>query len=423
MQSVGAEEALSAVLAGHRVWVHEASMAPSSLVEALAAQRERLRDVSVVHLHTDGPAPHVSAECDGHIRHNALFVGPNVRAAVHEGRADFTPVFLSEVPLMIEDGTLPIDVALVQLSPPDAHGFCSLGMSVACTRAAVDHARVVIAEINPRVPRTMGNSAVHVKKIDFAVEVDRPLPESEPPILGDDERAIGAHVAELIPDGATIQVGIGAVPNAVLDALGRHRDLGIHTEMFSDGLLALIDSGAVTNHRKTRFERRVVTTFASGSRALRDFVDLNPYVEFHPTSIVNDPNEIKKQHRMCSVNSAIEIDLTGQVCADSMGERIHSGIGGQMDFVQGALRSPGGKAIIALPSTARGGTVSRIVPTLRPGAGVVTTRGHVNWVVTEHGAVNLRGQSLRRRAELLISVAHPAFREELRGAARGRRLV
>jgi 4-hydroxybutyrate CoA-transferase len=310
----------------------------------------------------------------------------------------------------------------VQLSPPDQHGFCRLGMGIATARAAVDHARHVIAEINPQVPRTLGNSAVHVSRLHAAVEVDRPLPEKAPAPFGELERAIGEHVAELVPHGATIQLGIGAIPNAVLAALGRHEDLGVHTEMFSDGLVGLCERGVVTNRRKTRFEGRVVTSFASGTRRLQEFVDDNPFVEFHPTSVVNDAHEISKQHAMTAVNSALEIDVTGQVCADSIGERIYSGIGGQMDFVQGALHSPGGKAIIALPSTTRRGDISRIVPRLRPGAGVVTTRGHVQWVVTEYGAVNLRGRSLRQRAELLISVAHPSFRGELRAAAVARKL-
>ena len=423
MKRVDGDTAVQKVLSGQRVYIHEASMAPQGLIDALVARAGDLERVEIVHLHTNASAPYVEPEYRGRLRHNALFVGPNVRAAVNDGRADFTPVFLSEIPHMFEDGTLPIDVAMLQVSPPDAHGFCSLGLSVACARAAADHGKVVIAEINPRVPRTSGNTAIHVNQIDFGVEVDRPLPEAASDAFGEVETAIGQHVARLVPDGATIQMGIGTIPNAVLDALKHHNDLGVHTEMFSDGLIPLVETGVVTNRRKSRFEGRTVVSFAMGTQRLNDFVNANPIVEFHPSNLVNDPNEIKKQHQMVAINSAIEVDLTGQVCADSMGERIHSGIGGQMDFVQGALRCREGKAIIALPSTARDGKMSRIVPLLQPGAGVVTTRGHVQWVVTEHGAVNLRGQSLRERAELLISVAAPDFRDELRSAARRRHLL
>jgi acetyl-CoA hydrolase len=392
-------------------------MAPVSLLEALTARAAQLRDVEVVHLHTEVEAPYVAPACRGHLRHNALFVGSNVRDAVASGRADFTPVFLSEIPTMLRDGPLRVDVAFLQLSPPDAHGFCRLGLSAACARAAADHAAVVVAELNPRVPSTSGNTAVHVDRIAVAVETSRPLPLHERAQLGEVEVAIGRHVAALIPDGATLQMGIGAIPDAVLQALADHRDLGIHTEMFSDGLVDLFERGVVTNRRKTRFEGRAVASFAVGSERLQRFVDRNPVVEFHPSNIVNDPNEIGKQHLMFAINSAIQIDLTGQICADSLGERIYSGIGGQMDFVQGAVRSPGGAPIFALPSTAAGGTVSRIVPRLAPGAGVVTTRGHVQWVVTEHGAVNLHGRTLRDRARLLTSIAAPPFRDELAAAA------
>lgn len=417
-----AESAVACIASSERVYVHEASMVPRSLLQALVARASELRDVELVHLHVDGPAPHVDPALVGHLRHNALFVGGNTRQAVAEGRADFTPVFLGEIPSMFRSRELPLDVAMVQVSPPDEHGYCRLGLSVACALPAVEAARIVLAELNPRVPRTMGNSAIHVSEITYAVEVDRPLPEVPPAAFGPVERSIGEHVARLVPNGATIQVGIGKVPNAVLAALCEHEELGVHTEMFSDGLLELVRRGVVTGRRKTRFERRVVTSFATGTAALHQFVHDNPFVEFHPSHVVNDPNEIRKQHAMVAINSALEIDLTGQVCADSMGEQIHSGIGGQMDFVQGSLRSPGGRAIIALPSTASGGQCSRIVPRLRAGAGVVTTRGHVQWVVTEHGAVNLRGRTLRERAELLIGIAHPDVRGELRAAAALRNL-
>ncbi|MBZ0115455.1 MAG: 4-hydroxybutyrate CoA-transferase [Sandaracinaceae bacterium] len=421
MKIVDAATALEQSLrSGMRVYVHEASMAPLSLIEAMTEHGRSLRGVEVVHLHTNAPAPYVDPSLEGHIRHNALFVGPNVRAAVQEGRADFTPVFLSEIPQLFRDGSLPIDVALVQLSPPDRHGFCRLGTSVATARAAVDNAAVVIAELNPRVPRTLGHSAVHVSRIDFAVEVDRALPELAPFDPSPIETEIGQHVAAQIPNGATLQMGIGAIPDAALAALRHHEDLGVHTEMFTDALIPLITSGVVNNRIKTHFAGRVLASFAMGSRVLYDFVDANPFVEFHPSELVNDPLEIMQNRAMMAINSAIEIDLTGQVCADSIGERIFSGIGGQMDFVRGAVRSEGGKAFIALPSTAKDGQISRIVPRLKDGAGVVTTRGHVQYVVTEHGVVNLRGRSLRQRADLLISIAHPDFRGELRAAAHAR---
>lgn len=418
-----ADDALGCLESGQRVFVHEAAMAPVSLVTALAERARSLRGVEVVHLHTNIEAPYAAKEMAEHVRHNALFVGPNVREAVQEGRADFTPVFLSEVPSLFRDGTLPLDIALVQVSPPNQHGYCHLGTSVAAARSAVDHARLVIAELNPQVPRTAGHVALHIDCIALAVEVDRPLPEHREAPPGPVERAIGAAVANEIPDGATLQIGIGAIPDAVLAALHGRSDLGIHTEMMSDGVLELIRAGAVTGARKSRFKRRVVTSFAMGTRALYDHCDDNPSVEFHPSDVVNDAGEIAAQTMMMAINSAIAIDLTGQVCADSMGDRIWSGIGGQMDFVRGAVQSAGGKAFIALPSTAKGGTLSRIVPRLAPGAGVVTTRGHVQWVVTEYGAVNLRGRTLRQRAEMLIGIAHPDFRAELRAAAVARCLA
>ncbi|MBS2022426.1 MAG: acetyl-CoA hydrolase/transferase family protein [Deltaproteobacteria bacterium] len=417
-----AAEAVACIQSGQRVYVHEAAMVPTSLTQALAERARDLHDVEVVHLHTNAPAPYVDPSLAGHVRHNALFVGPNVRAAVQEGRADFTPVFLSEVPSLFRDGTLPLDVALIQVTPPNRHGYCRLGVSIATARSAVDNARIVIAEINDRVPRSDGHSSIHESRIAFGVHVDRPLPEIDEGPPDEVSRAIGKLVAAEIPDGATLQMGIGSIPDATLDALTTRSDLGVHTEMFSDGLLRLVKSGAVTGSRKSRFKNRIVTSFAMGTRALYDHCDHNPSVEFHPSDVVNDAFEIASQHAMMAINSAIAIDLTGQVCADSIGDKIFSGIGGQMDFVRGAVQSPGGKAFIALPSTAKNGTVSRIVPRLAPGSGVVTTRGHVQWVVTEHGAVNLRGRTLRQRAEMLISIAHPDFQSELRKAAAERRI-
>jgi acyl-CoA hydrolase len=417
---VTADEAMRLVKSGDRVYLHEAAMAPTELLEALVRAADGLRDVETISLHTEGPAPYVAPELAGKIRHNALFVGANVREAVNDGRADYTPVFLSEVPRLIAEGRLPIDVALIQVSPPDRHGFCRLGTSIACARSAVENAKTVIGLVNPRVPLTLGNSAVHLSRFAALVETDRPLPAVQPHAAGDTECRIGEHVAALVPDRATLQMGIGAIPDAVLIFLGDREDLGIHTEMFSDGLVSLVEAGVVTNRFKNTWRGRVVTSFAVGTQRLYDFVDGNPFVEFHPTDIVNDTREIRRNDGMIAINSAVEIDLTGQVVADSIGSRIYSGIGGQMDFVRGAVLSKGGKAIIALPSTAKGGKISRIVPKIAEGAGVVTTRGHVQYIATEYGVVNLEAQSLRRRAELLISIAHPDMRPELRNAALNR---
>jgi acyl-CoA hydrolase len=419
---VSPDEALRVVESGHRVYLHEVAMTPHLLVDALCRRALELERVETVSLHTEGPAPYTSPEMAGHIRHNALFAGANVRQAINEGRADYTPVFLSEIPAMLRDGRMPIDVALLQVSPPDRHGYCRLGMSIACARAAAESARHVIGLVNLRVPHTMGNSALHVSRFDALVETDAPLPVIDAPEIGETERQIGEHVAQLVPDRATLQMGIGAIPDAVLACLRDREDLGVHTEMFTDGLVELAEAGVITNRFKSTWRGRIVTSFALGSRKLYDFVDGNPFVEFHTTDIVNDTREIRRIERMMAINSALEVDMTGQISADSIGQRIYSGIGGQMDFIHGANLAPEGKAIIALPSTAKGGTVSRIAATLQPGAGVVTTRGHVQYVATEYGVVNLEGQPLRRRAELLIGIAHPDFRAELRAAAAARRL-
>ncbi len=415
-----AAEAVQLIESGNRVYLHEAAMAPTELIAALADRATELTDVETMSLHTEGPAPYVAPEMAGHIRHNALFIGANVREAVNDGRADFTPVFLSDIPRQIATGRLPVDVALLQVSPPDKHGYCRLGTSIACARSAADNARIVIGQINPRVPQTMGNSGVHVSRFSVLTEVDRPLYAHEPGPIGEIESAIGTHIAALIPDRATLQMGIGAIPDAVLSCLQDRQDLGVHTEMFSDGLLDLVDSGVITNRFKTTWRGRIVASFAVGSQRLYDAVDLNPFVEFHGADVVNDTREIRRIEKMVAINSAIEIDLTGQIVADSIGTKIYSGIGGQMDFVHGAKLAPDGKAVIALPSTARGGKQSRIVPSIAPGAGVVTSRGHVQYVATEYGIVNLEAQPLARRAELLISIAHPDFRAELTDAAKAR---
>lgn len=417
---VSADEAARLVSPGDRVYLHEVAMTPHELLDALVRRAGELTGIEVVALHTEGPAPHTAPGVFEHIRHNALFVGANVRAAVNDGRADYTPVFLSRVPALFRNETLPLDVALLQVSPPDQHGFCRLGASIACARAASDCARTVIGLVNPQVPRTMGNSAVHVSRFAALVETDRPLPNGHAVDIGPVERAIGDHVANLVPERATLQLGIGAIPDATLACLTDREDLGVHTEMFSDGLVELAERGVITNKYKTLFPGRIVTSFALGSQRLYDFVDQNPFVEFHPSDIVNDTREIRRNDRMTAINSAIEVDLTGQVVADSIGSAIYSGIGGQMDFIWGANLSVGGRAIIALPSMAKGGAVSRIVAATKPASGVVTTRGHVQYVVTEYGSVNLAGQSLRRRAELLTSIAHPDAQPDLRAAALAR---
>lgn len=404
---------VSRIASGQRVFVHGAAATPTPLLDALGARAD-LHDVSLYHLHLAGPLPFGN----GHrgLFSNSLFTSPQLRNAIAEGDAEFVPVFLSDVPGLFRDGKVRLDVAIVQLSPPDRHGNCSLGTSVDTARAAVDNARVVLAEINQQMPRTHGNTVVPIARVDAFIHTDRPLPESPPAPSGPVEAAIGEIVAGLVDDGATLQLGIGAIPDAVLARLGNKHDLGLHSEMISDGVLPLVEGGVITNRKKAIHPGRTVASFVTGTRRLFDFIDDNLSVELHPCDRTNDPSLIRQNPAVCAINSALEIDLTGQVCADSIGHRIYSGIGGQVDFIRGASLSKGGKAIIALPSTASRGTVSRIVPALKEGAGVVTTRGHVHWVVTEYGAVDLHGMNLRQRAEALIGIAHPSFRAELREA-------
>ena len=411
-RAVAPADAVALIASGTRVFAHGAAATPFALLEALA-RRDDVDGVRLYHMHTEGPAPWTEPDRAARVRSVALFCGPSLRAPVDDGRADFVPVFLSDIPSLFTNGVIPLDVAMVQLSPPDAHGYCSLGTSVDCARAAVDSARFVIAEINEQMPRTLGNSAIPFERLDAFCVTDRPLPEHLPGKESAVEGRIGELVAALVEHRATLQLGIGAIPDAVLARLHDKQDLGIHTEMFSDRVVDLVESGAVSNRFKQIHPGRIVTSFVNGSRRLYDFVHDNPLVEFHPCDRTNDTAIIARNPRVTAINSAIEVDLTGQVCADSMGHHIYSGIGGQMDFIRGAARSRGGKPIIALPSTARAGAVSRITAELTPGAGVVTTRGHVHWVVTEYGAVNLHGMSLRERAEALISIAHPDFRAEL----------
>ena len=418
-RTVTAEEAVSVVKSGDRVFVHSVAAAPRRLVEALTARAPELRVVEIVSLHTEGPAPYAAPGMEKSFRVNALFVGPNVRGAVEEGRADYLPVFLSEVPNLFRSGILPLDVALVHVSPPDRHGFCSLGVSVDVTRAAVQTARTVIAQVNPRMPRTHGDGLIHVDAIDYQVVVDEPIHEAAPGEPSAVEQAIGGHCAELVEDGSTLQIGIGAIPHATLAALADHHRLGIHTEMLSDGVVDLVERGVVTGEAKRIHPGKIVAGFALGSRRLYDFLDDNPLVAMLDMAYVNDSAVIRRNPKVCAINSAIEVDLTGQVCADSIGDRQYSGVGGQMDFIRGAALADGGKPIIALPSvTSRG--ESRIVPLLKPGAGVVTTRAHVHWVVTEHGVANLYGRNLRQRARALIAIAAPPHREALERAARER---
>lgn len=412
MQIVSLQEAAAVVQSGHRVYVHAAAAAPQRLVCALAARAAELRCVEMVHLHTEGPAPYVAPELSASFHTTALFVGANTRAAVAGGEADYVPVFLSEVPQLFRNRIIPLDVALIQVSPPDRHGFCSLGVSVEATRAAVQAARIVVAEINPRMPRTHGDALIHASDIDWATEVEYELPSHAPAALSEVEQAIGRHVAALVEDGATLQLGIGSIPDAVLAALGGHRDLGIHSEMFSDGVVELVEKGVVTGIHKKTHPGKLVAAFVLGTRRLYDFVDDNPQVVMLSADYVNDTAVIRRNPRVTAINSAIEIDLTGQVSADSIGTRQYSGVGGQMDFIRGASLSPGGKPIIALPSvTAKG--ESRIVGLLKPGAGVVTTRAHVHYIATEHGVAHLYGRSLRQRAKALIAIAHPMHREAL----------
>jgi 4-hydroxybutyrate CoA-transferase len=419
MRIVSAAQAVAGIQSGQQVYVHCAAAAPSVLLDALVARAPELRDVGMIHLHTEGPGPHLAPEMAPHFRHRALFVGPNARAAVNDGRADYVPIFLSDVPELFDGGAMPLDAVLVNATPPDSHGFCSLGVSVEAMHAAIRAARTVIVQLNRAMPRTLGESFVHVDDLDLAVEVDVPPYEYLMGPVGDVEHRIGQYVAELIPDGATIQLGIGAIPAATASALSGHHDLGIHTEMFTDPVVDLVESGVVTGARKERNRGKIVTAFLMGSRRLYDFVNDNPMVEMRSVDFTNDTHVIRSFRTMTAINSAIEVDLTGQVVADSIGSRIYSGVGGQMDFIRGAARADEGRAIIALPSTAAGGTVSRITPTIAPGAGVVTTRAHVRTVVTEWGVAQLFGKSLRERAAALIAIAHPDHRDHLLAEARG----
>jgi 4-hydroxybutyrate CoA-transferase len=417
------EEAVRTVSSGNRIFMTGNVSVPQKLLGALVKYAQELSNVEICQALTIGPADYVSSEMEGHLRVNTFFISSNIRKAVHEGRADFTPVLLSEFPLLFKRGILPIDVALIHVSPPDEHGFCSLGVEVGLTKSPAESAKMIIAEVNEQMPRTLGDSFIHVSRLKHIVPVDYPIPELPMSDEGPSDiiEKIAGHIAEMIPDGATMQMGIGAIPDAVLKFLYHKKDLGVHSELFSDGVMGLVDAGVITNARKTLHPGKIVSGFVLGTTRLYKWVDDNPLIELHRTEYVNDPFVIAQNEKMVAINSAIEVDLTGQVCADSIGPKLYSGVGGQVDFVYGASRSKDGVPIIALPSQAilRDGThISRIASMLKHGAGVVTTRNHVRYIVTEYGVADLYGRSIRQRALSLISIAHPDFRQDLEREAR-----
>jgi 4-hydroxybutyrate CoA-transferase len=415
-----AEKAVSTIRPGMRLFLSANCSVPQRVLAALVQRAPQFDSpIEICQVLTIGSADYVAPGMEKYMRVNTLFISANVRQAVNEGRADFTPCFLSEIPGLFRSGILPLDVALIHLSPPDEHGFCSLGVEVGVTKTAAETAKIVIAEVNDRMPRTLGDSFIHVSKLTYIVPVSYPLPEHRMTDITDLERKIGYHCASLIEDGSTMQMGIGGIPDAVLTFLNNKKDLGIHTELFSDGVIDLVERGIINGERKTLHPGKVVAGMILGTQRLYDFVHDNPIIEMHPSEYVNDPFRVAQNDRMVAINSAIEVDLTGQVCADSIGPRLYSGVGGQVDFIYGASRSKGGKPIIGMPSSAmvKGQLMSKIVPMLKQGAGVVTTRNHVHYIVTEFGIADLYGKTIRKRARALIDVAHPQFREELEKAA------
>ncbi len=418
-----AEEAVGIIESGDRVYYGGNAAIPQTLVRALAQRREQLSDVQLNHVLLIGDDPLSTPGMEGHFRHNSLFVGPADRKAVNDGRADYVPIFLHQIPRLFRENIVPLDVAMIQTSPPDEHGFMSLGVEVLASTAACQMAKTVIAQVNEKMPRVLGDSFMHVNRVQTIVECTEPLPTLDPKPASDVEKAIAQNVLGLIKPGSTMQMGIGGIPDSVYEAMEGDLQLGIHTEMISDGGMRAIERGVVTGTHKTLHPGKVVLTFALGSAELYDFLDNNPLIEAHPVDYVNDPFTVHQHDNMVAVNSAIELDLTGQVCSDSIGPYIYSGFGGQVDFIRGAARSKGGRPIIALPATAKGGEMSRIVPFLKQGAGVVTSRADVHWVVTEHGVVNLFGKNLRERVEALISIADPKFQEELELGAKDRKLL
>jgi acyl-CoA hydrolase len=412
LNTITPAEAVNFVSSGQRVFFQGAAMTPNLLINALCLRHQDLKDVEIIQVHTEGVALYTQEPYNKSFHVNSCFVGSNVRSAVNGGNGDYIPIFLSEIHLLFRKNILPIDVAFIQVSPPDVHGYCSLGTSVDITLPALETSKIVIAQINPNVPRTHGDGIIHLRDIDYAVEDTSSLGISGGVPISEIEARIGSHVANLIEDGATLQLGIGNIPNAVLDNLSNHKRLGIHTEMFSDGILPLVESGVITGEDKVVKKGKIVTCFAVGSQKLYDFVDDNPLVHFKEAAYTNDTAIIRRNPKVTAINSAIEIDLTGQICADTIGNRQYSGVGGQMDFIRGASLSKGGKPIFAMTAaTAKG--ISKITPYLKEGAGVTTTRAHVHHVVTEYGTVDLFGKNLKQRAKALIDIAHPDFKEEL----------
>lgn len=406
------------IQSGDGVYIHSNAAAPHTLIEAMTARSPELRNVKIYQLITLGPAPYADSRHSDAFYVHAMFIGPNVRKAVNEGRADYTPVFFSDLPELFKSGKLKVDVCLVSASPADENGKLTLGVSLDSTLAAMANARIVLVEVNKKMPRTHGATELDLSRVSAIIETDRELPQLHSHNPSEADLAIGRNVATLVEDGATIQMGIGAIPNAVLQALTDKRDLGVHTEMFSDGVVDLVERGVITNARKTVCPGKIAVSFAMGSKRLYDFIDDNQAVEFHTSDWINNPSIISSNYRMTSINSALEIDVTGQVCADSIGTELYSGCGGQVDFIRGASHSAGGKAILALQSTARGGSLSRIVPTLKPGAGVVTSRADVHYIVTEYGIADLHGKNLKDRCKALIAIAHPDFRAQLEEGCR-----
>ncbi len=417
------EEAVSVVKSKDRVYISGNAATPFRLTEALAQRKNKLNDVEITHVLLLGDDPLSKPGMEPHFRHNSLFVGPADRAAINDGRADYTPVFLYEIPTLFYRNLLPLDVAFLHVSPPDEHGFVSLGVECLGSKAAAETAKIVVAQVNDRMPRTLGDSFLHISRFAKFVEVSDELPELTIPPFTEVEKKIGDHIASLVDDGCTLQLGIGGIPNAALKAMFSKRDLGIHTEMVSDGIVEAINAGVVTGSKKTLHPGKVIATFYFGTKDLYDFIDNNPIFETHPTNYTNHPFVVGQNEKMIAINSAIEVDLTGQVCSDSIGTRIYSGFGGQVDFIRGAAQSKGGKPIIALPSSAKDDTISKIVPTLKVGAGVVTTRADVHYVVTEYGIAYLHGKNLKERAKALIGIAHPNFRAQLEEAAKERKLI
>jgi acetyl-CoA hydrolase len=427
---VSAQEAVKVIRSRDRVYIHSGCAYPKTLVDAMTARKNELYDVEICHLMVLGDAPYMKSDMEGHFRHNGFFLGANTRKQVNQGKADFLPIFLSEIPSLIRhDSKHKVNVVMIQISPPDPHGFCSMGVAVDCTKAAVEAADYIIAQMNPKMPRVHGDSFINVNQIDYIVESEMPLQELPDPNVNKKPeeieiyRKIGENIASLVDDGSTLQLGIGAIPNAVLEQLGSRKNLGIHTEMFSDGIIPLIESGVINCSKKTLLPGKIVTSFVLGSQRLFEYIDNNPLIEMRTSDFVNDPFTISRNDNMVAINSAVQVDLTGQVCADSIGYNFYSGFGGQVDFIRGASRSKGGKPVIAFQSTVKNGAFSRIVTHLDEGAGVTTSRGDVHFIVTEYGIADLHGLSIRERANALINIAHPKFREELEKFAKTKKYI